>query len=383
MKIYDRLLDLKTDARKKSLLLFGPRQTGKTHLLKRIFPASPFYNLLMADTFLKVSQRPQIIREELASARPRCGQPVIIDEVQKLPILLDEVHHMIEEYGYRFILTGSSSRKLKRGGGNLLGGRAWTKQLFPLVSKEIPNFDLGRILNHGSIPSIYNSPDPEQDLSSYVGTYLKEEIQAEGLTRKIENFSRFLQTASLTNGELLNFANIASDAQIPAKIVAEYYSILQDTLVGTLLEPYIKTKKRKAISTAKFYFFDVGVSNFLAGRKNIRPRTELFGKAFEHFIFTEIKAQMAYSNDARPLYFWRSKSGYEVDFMISDETAIEAKATAMVTERHLAGIKALSQEDLKLKRKIIVSLDQHQRKIGDVSILPARDFLEKLWNHGL
>lgn len=382
VKIYERLLDLKKDASKKSLFLFGPRLTGKTYLLKHVFPQSPFYNLLLADTFLKISQRPQIIREELEALGNNCNQPIIIDEIQKLPILLDEVQHLIEDKKIRFILTGSSSRKLKRGGGNLLGGRAWTRQLFPLVSKEIPNYNLERLLNYGSIPSIYNSNDQEQDLAAYTGNYLKEEIQAEGLTRKIENFSRFLQTASLTNAELLNFSNIASDAGVPVKTVAEYYTILEDTLIGCLLEPYTKTKKRKAISTAKFYFFDIGVCNFLAGRKNIKPQTELFGKALEHFIFTELRAFLAYTQDNRSLSFWRSKSGYEVDFLIGDETAIEVKATRMVSERHLAGIRALAQ-DLKLKRKIVVSRDLAPRKLNGIEILPIRHFLEQLWSRSI
>lgn len=378
MKIYTRFINLKKDAEKKNLFLFGPRQTGKTFLLKRLFPHSPFYDLLQADVFLKVSQRPQIIREELTSSGSRTVQPIIIDEIQKMPILLDEVHYMIEKERFKFILTGSSPRKLKRGGANLLGGRAWTRHMFPLTSHEIGKYNLLRILNYGSIPSIYDSMEPEQDLSAYVGNYLKEEIQAEGLARKIENFSRFLQTASLTNTELLNFANIANDAGVPAKTVSEYYAVLQDTLIGYLLEPYMKTKKRKAVSTAKFYLFDIGVANFLAGRKNIRPRTELFGKSFEHFIFTEIKAQMSYVNDMRSLHFWRSKSGYEVDFILGDETAIEVKSTNLVSEKHLAGINALS-EDLKLKRKIVVSMDPTPRRIKDIRILPVHNFLEELW----
>jgi len=243
---YRRILSLKEDSGKRSLFLFGPRQTGKTFLLKKLFPASPFYNLLLADVFLRVSQRPQIIREELLAQKPK-NDPVIIDEIQKLPLLLDEVQYLITEKGIRFILTGSSPKKLIRGGANLLGGRAWTRQLFPLVSAEIPGCDLERMLNYGSLPAIYDSTEPEQDMAAYVGSYLKEEIQAEGLARRIDHFSRFLQTASLTNAELVNFANIAGDTQLAPKTVAEYYSILEDTLVGCLLAPFIKTRKRKAM----------------------------------------------------------------------------------------------------------------------------------------
>lgn len=378
MNDYDRRLDLKEDSRRKSLFLFGPRQTGKTYLLKKNFPQSPFYNLLLADVFWKISQRPQIIQEELMALGKECPQPIIIDEIQKLPILLDEVQNLIEEKSFHFILTGSSPRKLKRGGGNLLGGRAWTRHLFPLVTAEIPHYDLLRILNFGALPFIYNSPKPEEDLKAYVGNYLKEEIQAEGLVRRIENFSRFLQTASLFNGALVNFANVASDAGVPARTVAEYFSVLEDTLIGSLLEPFAKSKKRKAITTAKFYFFDVGVCNFLAGRGGIKPKTELFGSALEHFIFTELKAYLDYTNDNRPLYFWRSKSGYEVDFLIDEEIAIEVKASALVTERHCGGLAALSEE-LTMRKKIVVSMDPFPRKMKDVEILPVAVFLKRLW----
>lgn len=379
MTAYQRILDLRTDVQSKSLFLFGPRQTGKTHLLKKHFPDSPFYNLLLADVFYRVSQRPQIIREEIIEAGSKLIQPVIIDEIQKLPIILDEVQNLIEDARVKFILTGSSARKLKRGGGNLLGGRAWTRSLHPLTTAEIPDYNLDRILNYGALPVVYDSSQPEEELAAYIGNYLKEEIQAEGLTRKIENFSRFLQTAALTNTELVNFTNIANDAGVPARTVSEHFTILQDTLIGMLLEPYTRTKKRKAVTTAKFYFFDIGVCNFLAGRKDIKPRTELFGKVLEHFIFTELYACLSYKKDRRPLTFWRSKSGYEVDFLIGDEIAIEVKATHMVTEKHLAGLRALS-EDVNLKKKIVVSTDTAPRKIGDVIVLPIRKFLSRLWS---
>jgi len=376
---YPRLLSLKNEAKKKNLFLFGPRQTGKTTLLKKEFPDSPFYNLLLADVFFRVSQRPQMIREELLAASTSLKQPVIIDEIQKLPSLLDEVHYLIEEKGLKFILTGSSARKLKRGGANLLGGRAWTRHLFPLVSREITDFDLMRALNFGCIPSIYESAQPEEDLAAYVGNYLQEEIVAEGLTRKIENFSRFLQTASLANAELINFSNLASDAGVPPRTVIEYFGILQDTLIGYLLEPFTRSQKRKAISTAKFYFFDVGVCNFLAGRRGIKPKTELFGKSFEHFIFTELKANLSYRKDRRPLTFWRSKSGFEVDFLLGDEVAIEVKGSDMVSEKHLTGLKALAEE-IRLKRQIVVSLDPKPRKIKNIEIMPVGNFLRRLWD---
>lgn len=378
MKPLHRHLDLREDVTQKSLFLFGPRQTGKTQLLKMLFPDSPFYNLLLSDVYLRLSQRPQSMREEVEALAVDYRRPVIIDEIQKLPILLDEVQHLIEDKKIHFILTGSSARKLKHGSANLLGGRAWTRHLFPLVTAEIPGYDLMRILNYGALPSIYLSENPEEDLAAYVGDYLQEEIKAEGLTRKIENFSRFLQTASLCNAELVNFESVASDAQVPARTVRDYFSILEDTLIGSVLEPFTKTKKRKAIQTGKFYYFDVGVCNFLAGRTNIRPKTELFGKALEHFIFTELTAYLSYQRDRRPLRFWRSTSKQEVDFIIGDEVAIEVKGTEMVLEKHLTGLKALSEE-ISFKHRVVVSMDPRPRKIGNVMVMPVRHFLESLW----
>lgn len=380
MVTYQRILNLQTPIQRKSLFLFGPRQTGKTFYLKKTFPKAPFYNLLESKMFLRLSQRPHLLREELVTMKS-IKHPVIIDEIQKLPILLDEIHSLIEEKKIKFILTGSSARKLKRGGTNLLGGRATTLHLFPLVSAEIPDFDLMRAINWGTLPFIYLSDDPENDLTDYVGTYLKEEILAEGLARNIENFSRFLQIASLCNAELTNFAKVGNDAQTSPRTVAEYFSILEDTLIGYVLEPYTKTKKRKAVSTAKFYFFDCGVCNILAGRSHIKPKTELFGKSFEHFIFLELRAYLSYQHNKMPLTFWRSQvSDYEVDFLIGDEIAIEVKGTDLVTERHLIGMGALAEE-LKLKRKIVVSTDEKPRRIGEVDILPVSHFLQMLWQH--
>jgi predicted AAA+ superfamily ATPase len=377
MSEFKRMLDLREEAEKKSLFLFGPRQTGKTHLLKKQFPNSRFYNLLLADVFFALSQRPQSIRESVAAGEGG-PSPIVIDEIQKLPILLDEVHAMIEESGMKFVLTGSSNRKLKRGGANLLGGRARIKHLFPLTFPEIRPYDIVRACNYGALPSIYSSDDPAADLISYCGTYLKEEVAAEGAVRSIENFSRFLQVAAVTNGELVNFTSIASDAGVPARTVHEFFSILEDTLLGSVVPPFKLSRKRKAISTAKFYFFDVGVANILAGRSGIKPKTELFGKVFEHLVFTELRAFLSYTKDRRELSFWRDRYGHEVDFILGDSTAIEVKATETVSEKHLGNIRLLSEE-VAFKHALIVSLDSHPRKIGNLLILPWQRFLEELW----
>ncbi len=381
MEYYERIIKL-SEINRKSLFLFGPRQTGKSMLLKKLFPEAPYYNLLLSTQFLKLSQAPSILREELLAQYPEAlKHPIIIDEIQMLPALLNEVHALIEEFGFRFILTGSSARKLKRGAANLLGGRALEKFLFPLVSAEIPNYDLKKIINYGLIPSIYNSLDPQEDLYSYIGTYLKEEVQAEGLIRGVENFSLFLEKAGLINGELINFANISNDLGVSAKTVKEYFLILQDTLIGSLLLPFKETTKRKAISTAKFYFFDVGVANTLAHRKLVENKSELFGKCLEHFIFTELRAYLSYSKDRRVLSFWRSTNGQEVDFLIGNEIAIEVKASDRISEKHLKGLIALNEE-VPLKTKIIISQDSAPRLLkGDIWVYPVKDFLHKLWNN--
>lgn len=374
--MFNRILDIESVINRKSVFLFGPRQTGKSYYLKKNYGSEMYIDLLKTDEFFRLSSNPSLLREYVKSDNPEL---VIIDEIQKLPALLDEVQFLIEELGTKFILTGSSARKLKYGGANLLGGRALTRHMFPLVSAEIPEYDLIRIVNYGSIPSIYLSGEPFEDLEGYVGTYLREEIQAEGIVRKLEHFSKFLNLAAICDTEMLNFSNIGSDLGMPAKTIREYFRILEDTLVGFLLQPYTKTIKRKAISTAKFYFFDIGVSNVLASRSNITMKTELFGKAFEHFIALELRAFLEYSRDKRELAYWRSKSGYEVDFLLGDTVAIEVKGTETVTEKHLKGIKALS-EDIDLDRKIVVSLDSRKRRIDDIEIYPYQEFLRELWN---
>jgi predicted AAA+ superfamily ATPase len=375
---YPRYLNLVEQSRSRSVFLFGPRQTGKTFLLRKTFPASPYYNLLHSDQFLRLSARPSILREELLASAPSASTPVIIDEVQKLPILLDEVQDLIEAQGLRFILSGSSARKLVRQGANLLGGRARTRYLFPLTSAEIGDIDLERALNFGTLPAIYQSDEPEEDLLAYCGTYLQEEVQAEDMVRRIENFSRFLRTAALMNAELVSYENAASDAGVPARTVREYFGILQDTLVGFLVNPFSRTSRRKAVSRAKFYFFDVGVGNVLAGRSGIRLGTELFGKCFEHFIATEIRACLHYRADRRELTFWRSTSGFEVDFVIGGETAVEVKGTAAVSEKHVKGLRALNEE-IALRNSIVVSMDDRMRKVGDILVLPWQAFLSRLW----
>ena len=374
--MFKRIIDLNAIIERKSVFLLGPRQTGKTFFLKNTYHDVFYYDLLKTDLFFRLSANPSLMREELIASNEK--KLVIIDEIQKMPVLLNEVHYLIENYDIRFILTGSSARKLKYGAANLLGGRALTRHLFPLTSNEIPNYNQERIVNFGSLPAFYTAPDPYEDLESYVGTYLKEEIVAEGAVRKLEYFARFLRLAALCDTEMLNYSNIASDLGMSAKTIREYFHILEDTLIGSVLEPFTGTVKRKAISTAKFYFFDIGVSNILAERSYIKLKTELFGKAFEHFIFLELKAYLHYSRNKNKLTFWRSKAGHEVDFLVGDRIAIEVKGTDKVSSKHLKGLMTLA-EDVDLRQKIVISLDPTPRTMGDINIYPYRIFLEKLW----
>jgi predicted AAA+ superfamily ATPase len=304
---------------------------------------------------------------------------IAIDEIQKIPALLDQVHRMIENNQAKFLLTGSSARKLRAGAANLLAGRAWEAQLMPLTFSEIKDFDLDRYLRFGGLPHVWLSNDQEEELSAYVHTYLLEEIQAEGLVRKIPQFSRFLKVAALTNAKLMNYSEIASDTGIPASTIREYYSILSDTLVGFLVEPWQGSKKRKAIQTAKFYFFDTGVTHTLSGTKSLERNSNLWGESFEHFIAMELRAFLSYQRIKIKLEFWRSVNGQEVDFVIDEILAVEVKSTQKVTNSDLKGLKTLAEEN-KFKQLICVSNDKLDRENDGIQILNWQTFLKRLWS---
>lgn len=371
---YSRTLDLPSLTRKKSIFLFGARGTGKSTLVRQSFPSAKYFDLLDADVYGDLLKRPKLLAEETEPS-----DLIILDEVQKLPQVLDEVHRLIESRRQRFVLTGSSARKLKRGGANLLAGRAWTAQLRPLTVAEIPDFSLSRYLNNGGLPGVHgNDEDARENLKSYVNTYLKEEIQAEALTRNVPAFARFLDAIAFTNGEELNFESLASDSGVKSRTVINYVDILTDTLLAFTLSPFTKTQKRKAITRQKLYLFDVGVTNALCRRGIIEERSELWGRAFEHFIACELRAYLDYTRHDAPLCYWRSTSQFEVDFVVGDEVAIECKSTNLVTDKHCKGLRALKEERL-LKHYIVVSDDPRPRRMEDkILVLPWREFLSRL-----
>ncbi len=377
---YQRILNFPAGLKKKSYFLFGPRATGKSSLIRDQLPDIPLINLLRSEIFLELNARPQNLEALIRSHAQH--EWVVIDEVQRVPMLLNEVHRLIEEQNIHFLLTGSSARQLRNKSVNLLAGRAREMNLFPLIYAEMPDFNLARYLQYGGLPAVYLSEDPQEDLHAYVDTYLRDEIQAEAFTRHIQAFARFLQLAALTSGQILNFTQLASDVGISASSIREYYHILEDTFLGFMLPAYTKTIKRKALSTAKFYFFDIGVRNTLINLTSLPPHSDVFGQAFKHFIAMELRAYLSYQRMRDPLCFWRSKHGDEVDFIIGDQLAIEVKSSDQVKDKHLKGLTRFAEEGL-CKRYILVSQDPTARKINQIETLHWQDFLKQLWNGAL
>jgi len=369
----ERILDLGVLLEGKSHFLLGPRQTGKTTLIRHTLPDVPAYDLLDSSVFLELSRNPGRLAEELRDDT----RIVAIDEIQRLPELLNEVHRLIEMRGIRFLLTGSSARRLRGGEVNLLGGRARTKYLHPLTHHELgDHFDLVRAIRRGTIPSIYFSADPEADLYAYAGTYLQQEVVAEGATRNIPAFSRFLHVAALCNGTIVNFTNVGNDAQVPRTTVYEYFEILRDTLVLFELPAWRRSMKRKPLVSSRYYFFDVGVVSALQGR-DLRPGTPEFGQGFETYLMHELTSYVDYRS-GESLSHWRSASGYEVDFIIGDHTAIQAKAKGNLSAVDLKPLQKLVEEK-KLKRHLCVCLESRARTVGDITVLPYGEFLAALW----
>jgi predicted AAA+ superfamily ATPase len=366
---------------KESCFLWGARQTGKSTLLKKLFPESLYFDLLLSDEYGRFLRNPSLLREILLT--PGFSFPVIIDEIQRIPSLLNEVHWLIVNRNIQFILSGSSPRNILRSGGNLLGGRAMRYDLYPLISTEIPDFDLLKALNNGLLPRHYITGNASKLLSAYIGSYLRDEIITEAKIRNITAFTRFLEAAAFSNGEMVNFSNIAADCGISSPTVKEYFQILEDTMSGRFLQSYQKKPKRRVITAPKFYYFDTGIAGFLLKRGRIEFGSEAFGKAFEHFIYLELDAHSHYSDINYPVYYWRTASQIEVDFILGDhEVAIEVKSTNLVNPRHLKGLKSFAEE-YNVKKAIVVSTDPYPRMIDNISVMPWKVFLEQLWGGGI
>lgn len=373
-----RLLQLPTLLKKKSLFLFGARATGKSSLIKQqLAETSLVIDLLRSDVFLRLNNAPWEL-VQLIEAHPQ-AQYIVIDEIQKIPILLNEIHRLIEERQLHFLLTGSSARKLKKENVNLLAGRAWEAHLRPLVMHEIPDFSLDKYLTVGGLPAVYLSDTPQEELKAYVSTYLQQEIQLEAAVRKIQAFTKFLNFAALTSGKILNFSAIANDAGVSATTIREYYQILEDTLIGYIVPAWTKTRKRKALSSAKFYFFDVGVMQRIAGIRQVNQQSSLHGFAFEHFIAMELKAYIDYQRLDLGLSYWCTKHGQEVDFILGDDIAIEIKTCNKVSYKHLKGLKTLQEERI-CKHYILVSFDPVIRVVDGIELYDWKTFLNKLWH---
>lgn len=365
------------DVEEESVFFFGARQTGKTTLLKQLFPDARYYDLLKSEEFERLSRRPQLLREELQDFPERTL--VIIDEIQKLPSLLDEVHWLMVNRDLRFVLTGSSARKLRRGGVNLLGGRALVNNFYPLVSAEIPDFNIDRAVNNGMLPRHYLVADAAKRLGGYVGLYLQSEIVEEAVVRNLPSFNRFLEAAALTSGEMLVYSNIAADCGISAVTARSYFDILVDSLFGYVIPAYTKVVKRKLIQAPKFYLFDVGVANYLMHRSHLQQGSPEYSHAFEHLVIQELMAWLGYQGRQRELSYWRTGTGVEIDAVLGDAAVgIEIKSTIEAKDNQLKGLRSFGQ-DYPQARLIVVSNDLYRRRKDNIEIFPVREFFNDLW----
>ena len=374
--MYHRIFDIENRL-DGAMFLFGGRQTGKSTLLKERFPKAVYIDLLKSDVRNRFKQHPEEFRESLLRYPPETL--VIVDEIQKVPDLLDEVHWLMVEKGLWFILSGSSARKIKKSGANNLGGRAIPETLFPLVSAEIPDFDLERAVQNGMIPRHYAVANARNRMRAYIDLYLKEEIIEEALVQNADEFVRFMEVAAIMDGEILNYENVASDCEVSANTVKAYYKILVDTLLGFEVPAYRKVIKRKLYKAPRFYYFDVGIANHLTKRYHLAPRTPEYGHAFEHLIMQEIAAYLGYTNSDEELTYWHTYENLEVDAVIGDaRVAIEIKSKEHIDHDDKKGVTEFAKEHPDT-RQIIVSRDRISRRSGDVDLYYVTDFFKALW----
>ena len=375
--MYKRIFDIESKL-DEGMFLFGARQTGKSTLLKERFKGAIYYDLLDPNLRKALKRNPNSLKEALWD-KP-AGTLVIIDEIQKVPELLDVVHSLMVDKGLFFILSGSSARKLKRSGANTLGGRAIPETLYPLVWPEVTDFQIDRAVQNGMIPRHYLVEDATKRLSGYVKVYLDEEIRKEGEVRELDAFERFMEVAAISDGEMLNYSNIASDCGVSAKTVKSYFQILYDTLIGYEIPAFRKEIKRKIIQAPRFYYFDVGLANYLMGRNSLKRGTDDYGHAFEHLVMQEIIAYKGYNDKRDTISYWHTYDQKEVDAVIGDaKVAIEIKSSEHVETKHKKGLKAFKEEHPAC-RLILVSLDPITRKSGDEELIYVLDFLKMLWS---
>ncbi len=372
--MYVRKLDLRKLVKSRSCFLFGPRSVGKSSLIREELADAIYIDLLNDDVYDELARRPVALAEKVGPTK----KLIVIDEVQKLPKILDEVHRLIESKDYRFLLTGSSARKLRKDGANMLGGRAGEARLFPLSWAEIPDFNLLRYLNFGGIPRIYLSKEPEIDLKNYVRTYVSEEIRREAAVRDIERFVRFLEAMALGNAQELNFAALASDSGVPVRTIENHIEVLKDTLMGFELPAFRSKTSRKAVTRSKFFIFDIGVANHLSEKLPLSEGNADLGQAFEQFIIQEVRTYLSYHGRDDKTCFWRQRDA-EVDLIVGKELAIEIKFSKSLKDEHFKGLETFTKDHPRFK-KMIVGRFPSKGTRSNTDYLPWKIFLEDLWS---
>ena len=367
-----------------SCFLFGPRGTGKTTWLRHLYPDAVFVDLLEARTFNELAADPQRLENLLTG---QIEQPVVIDEVQKLPELLDEVHRLIEAKGQWFILTGSSARKLRGSGVNLLGGRAMTKHMHPLTAAEMGDaFDLKKSLNYGLLPSIHDplkQIEPDAYLQSYVKTYLREEVMQEGLTRNLSAFARFLEATTFSQGQLLNITEVARECQIKRKLAESYFEILEDLLLAVRIPAFLKKARRRITLHPKFFLFDTGVFRALRPQGPLDSPADVDGAALETLVFQHLRAELEHRDPNAEIFYWRTATGLEVDFVVYSSNffaAIEVKRKRSISTNDLRGMKAFAA-DYPQSRQILLYGGDHRQVIDGVQILPLHSSMHSLLSY--
>ncbi len=373
--MYARSLQYPSD---KSFFLFGPRGTGKTTWVKNVFPSGIFIDLLDSAIFNSLLAAPQRLESFIP---PDFDNHVVIDEIQRIPELLNEVHRLIENRHIRFVLTGSSARKLRKKGTNLLAGRAVTRSMHPLTTGELgDDFSLDHSLHYGRLPSVYSESDPPDYLSSYVHTYLREEVQQEGLTRNLQTFARFLEVASFSQGSPLNISEVARECGVNRKMAEEYFRILEDLLLARRLPVFTHRARRRMTAHPKFYLFDAGVFRTIRPKGPLDRPEEIDGVALETLIFQEFMAINDNFRMGYDLYYWRSSNNQEVDFVIYGEKgliAVEVKRASTVRSRDMSGLKAFLR-DYPMARPYLFYGGPHHRFENGITLMPIERAIQTL-----